>query len=279
MSEGWYPERPYDWLVRQEGDGSSSLLLALYPFQYNALSTGVKFYQDYAFGIGYTVSAVAITHLSTERTSFEAGEAVRVGIGICASDAPLDAYLEASVHTLAGDYVEGLLIQAMPGLAGPTTFAPVWNSAGKPAGIYTVRARLLNALGDTQDESTCSFRLGTEAAEVVQVTASPAEIDCGGSTNISVQARNTGTVPLEGTLTTEVWRDDQMVSYEEKPFGALMAGQTIAGTMTWSSACHAPGTYHATGTVRYESAAHSQRAEITVRGAGKLLLPLLIKRW
>ncbi|HNT06606.1 MAG TPA: C25 family cysteine peptidase, partial [Anaerolineae bacterium] len=277
-SEGWYPEQAYSWMVRQEGDGSSSLLLTLYPFQYNALTTGVRFYQDMTFSLGYTVPAVTITHLSTDRISYEPGDVVTVSIGLRVSETPTDGYVEAAIYTLAGDYVDGLLVQALPGLTGAAELSPVWNSKGSQAGMYVVRAKVINGAGELQDEDSCSFRLGTVGAEVTLLSAAPNVLTSGQSTYITVQARNTGTTALDGSLTIDVRQGSLVVSSEERTFTGLGPGLSTPWGVSWSSEGNAPGSYVATGAVRYEGAAHSKSAEITVRGAHSLVLPLVIKR-
>ena len=277
-SEGWYPEQAYSWMVRQEGDGSSSLLLTLYPFQYNALTTGVRFYQDMTFSLGYTVPAVTITHLSTDRISYEPGDVVTVSIGLRVSETPTDGYVEAAIYTLAGDYVDGLLVQALPGLTGAAELSPVWNSKGSQAGMYVVRAKVINGAGELQDEDSCSFRLGTVGAEVTLLSAAPNVLTSGQSTYITVQARNTGTTALDGSLTIDVRQGSRVVSSEQRTFTGLGPGLSTSWGVSWSSEGNAPGSYVATGAVRYGGAAHSKSAEITVRGAHSLVLPLVIKR-
>lgn len=54
MSSGWYPEKQYRWQIIQNPDGSTTLLIVMYPFYYNPLTTDVEFYRNYTFEISVT---------------------------------------------------------------------------------------------------------------------------------------------------------------------------------------------------------------------------------
>jgi len=144
--------------------------------------------------------------------------------------------------------------------------------------MYVVRAKVINGAGELQDEDSCSFRLGTVGAEVTLLSAAPNVLTSGQSTYITVQARNTGTTALDGSLTIDVRQGSRVVSSEQHTFTGLGPGLSTSWGVSWSSEDNAPGSYVATGAVRYGGAAHSKSAEITVRGAHSLVLPLVIKR-
>lgn len=277
---GWFPQREFDWYVRPEGDGTSSLVLTLYPFEYNALTTDVRFYADYAFTIRYTTSGVTLTHLSTAKMVYQPGETVAVNIGLLGAGAAQDVVVEASIHRYDdGEWVDGLLLRTLSGLAGPAEFTPQWESSGHAAGRYYVRVTLRDTSGELLDEYTCSFHLGTLAGEVTMLTAAPDHFQPGSSVDVTLDVRNSGTVNLSGVAVVEVWHAGEMVAVPlDAPFGALPPGATQRWNATWDSSGSSPGTYTVLGSVQYESSAAAAAVQITALGRANVYLPLVTRR-
>jgi hypothetical protein len=277
--DGWYPGQDLEWHVQPEGDGTSSLVLRLYPFQYNALTTDVRFYQDYALAIRYTTPGVTLTHLSTEKPVYQPGETVMVNIGLIGGGAPQDVVVEASIHRYDdGARVDGLLLRTLPALTGPAEFTPQWDSSGRPAGEYYVQLTLRDGSGELLDEYTCSFHLGTLAAEVTMLSAAPDRFQIGASVDIVLEVRNSGTVNLSGVAVVQVLRAGEVVAtLLEAPFADLAPGATGHWNATWDSSGSSPGAYTILGSAQYASSAASAAVQITALGGAKVYLPLVIR--
>jgi len=275
---GWFPGRDFDWQVLQEGDGSTSVLVTLYPFQYNRLTTDARFYQDYAFALDYTAPGVTLTHLATEKSTYEPGDPVIVNLGLRAGDTPVDTVVEAAIYTFSGDYVDGLLLRSLPGLTGPAEFSAEWNSAGRAAGDYQVQVKLRTSDGKLLDQHTCTFRLGTQQGELTALTVTPSTVKIGETVYITVEARNSGTTVLAGEVGVAVRRGTTVVADRAQPFADLAPGATQRWSTSWVSAGNPPGVYTVLGRVTYASASDVRAVEMRVKGAASLYLPQVVRR-
>ena len=274
----WYPQRDFDWSVLPNNDGSATLWLRLYPFYYNPLTTDARFHSSYAFSIRYTTPGVSLTWFATDRTTYLPGQPVSVEIGL-ASVAPQDVVVEATIHRQVSDeVVDGLLLRTLSGLSGPATFCPVWDSRGTSPGEYYARVTLRNADGDLLDTATSAFHVGIIAAEVTALMATPELFPIGGTTRISMDVKNTGSVELSGSVVIEVRNPSgALVRSFDHSFAHMQPNQIQRYNDTWSSAGASPGTYLILGSVHYDSRVASGSARVTVTGGSRAYLPVIRK--
>jgi hypothetical protein len=266
--------------VAPDGDGSSTLFVTLYPFFYNPLTTDVRFYQDYTFQIRYSTPGITITWLSLAQTTLEPGEQVTVELTLENGGPPADVVVETAIHRYGSDeLVDGLLLRYLTGFSGPASFSPVWDSHGAAPGEYYVRVTLRETDGDVVQAATRRFNVGTVAAEMTALAATPQVFDIGQSVDLSLDVRNSGTVPLSGAALLEVRSvGGASVARFAHEFSSLAAGQSLHFGDVWDSSGSAPGEYTVLGSVHYDSTVVSSALSLTGRGAGTIYLPVVLKR-
>ena len=68
---GWYPEKDFAWEIDEHADGTTTLIVRMYPFYYDAATTDVQFYKDYSFDIRYISPTIEITGLATDKQIYQ----------------------------------------------------------------------------------------------------------------------------------------------------------------------------------------------------------------
>ena len=276
--EGWYPEEEFQWQAVENPDGSTTLLVAIYPFYYNPSTTDVRFYTDYRFEIGHTASPVLITGLSTDGNVYEPGEPVAIDIELENGAEAQDVLVNAVVrHYTSGEMVDGLLLRTLHSVQGPASFATQWDTGGFEPGYYSVEATLHDTSGALLDVETQVFRLGIASGGITAFTASPAQFEIGDEIDISLVFRNTGTIELPGTIVIRVLDDvGEPVQVFRHEIAGLVPGAAIGFDDVWHTAGAAEGIYSIVGQVLYDSAATEPRSAV-VSTTSRVYLPIVLK--
>lgn len=254
--EGWFPEEDYRWEILENPDGTSTLVIVMYPFHYNPLTTDVRFYRNYSFEISYTISPVTLTTLTTDRNEYQQGDTVMADIGLNNSGEPQDIVFSASVKRYgSGEIASGLLLRTLEEFTGLASFSPQWNSSGVEPGYYSVEVTLTDTAGDILDRRTEMFRLGISSGEIASFTATPECFDIGDEIGIEMVFRNTGTVNITGTAVIRVLNSTGDTTEE---FRHNVTNLTPSGSVSFSdvwdtSEAVAGSSYTIIGYVLYDS--------------------------
>ena len=275
--EEWHPVEEFAWTMLPHADGTSQLLLTIYPFYYNALTTDVRFYDDYQFHIDYTVSSVTITHLAVDKTVYAQGETAAVEIELHNAGALQDVVVDTALRAYGSDeWLDGLLLRTLTNLSGRASFSAQWDSRGFAPGEYYVHAVLRGASGELLDVATTPFRLGIVAGEVVGLTATPQHFAPGDDIAITLEVRNAGTVPLSGTAVIQI-NDASSTALElfHDPFVGLSPGSTRSFEHVWDTAGQRFGAYTLLAYVLYDGTCSApQVTVVSSEPEHQLFLPI-----
>lgn len=277
--ETWWPalDQVFDWSVRENPDGSSTLVIKMYPFYYNASTTNVQFYRNYSFTVQAVSSTVQITSLSTDENAYAQGDEALVDLALENAGDAQDVIVSAVVKTQAGDVVDGLLLQSLHGLTGTASYVLQWDSAGFDSGYYAVEAEARDGAGDLLDRKVEQFRVGVYAGEITAFTATPTHFDVGEAISVSLVFSNTGTVPLTGTANIQVQDDaGEIVAAFSHDVAGLAVGHVISFDDTWDTTGAAEGAYTAVGYVLYDARA-TEIETVVVSTEMYIYLPVILR--
>jgi parallel beta-helix repeat protein len=255
--EDWFPEEEYHWEIVDNPDGTSTLVITMYPIYYNPQTTDVRFYKNYNFDINYTVSPVAITSMTTDKNAYQQDDTVKVDIGLNNSGEAQDVIVSASVKQYGSDeVVDGLLLSTLKEFKGLASFSPQWESSGFEPGYYYVEVTLKDTAGNLLDSETQMFRLGISSGEITNFTATPEYFDIGDAVDINMTFNSTGTVDITGTAITKIKNSTGYVAEEFRHnVTDLMPSESISFGDTWDTSGAEEGSYNIIGYVLYDSKA------------------------
>lgn len=273
---GWYPEKDFAWEVEEKADGTTTLVIRMYPFYYDAATTDVQFYKNYSFDIRVITPSVEIESVTTDKRMYSQGESVLVGMVISGTDNTEDVIVEAVIRHYGSDaLVDGLLLRSLVEMQGLATFSTQWDSVDP--GFYNAEVTLRNTAGDVLDRATAQFIVGITAGDITAFTVTPTLFDIGEQVALSLTFANTGTVPLTGTTVVQIQTETgEMVQEFSHDYGNLAPGDAVVFADAWDTTGVVRGNYRAVAYVLYESTATEPRA-VNVWTRRLLYLPLILK--
>jgi len=275
---GWYPplDQQYSWRVDDNGDGTSRLIIIVYPFYYDSAADNVVFYQDYTFDIETVTATAQIESLTLNETAYRPGETSLFELLVANPGDPQDVIVAAEVRSVVSDTtVAGFPLRSLKGLTDTVSLAFEWDTTGVTPGRYTVWIGLYRGDGTLLDSDERDFRVGVTSAELTALTATPTSFEAGQTIALSLVVSNTGSLPLNGTayfLIQDASGAD--VATLSEPIAALAAGQALQVDKTWNPP--AVGTYRVIGYVAYNSTATEARV-VTLDATKRIYLPLVLR--
>jgi hypothetical protein len=166
MKKGWYPEEEYKWKAWDNPDGSTTLVIVMYPFYYNPETTDVRFYKNYRFDIEYIISSVEITRLYTDKNIYEPGDEVTLDMWLNNSGETQDVVVSTVIKQYGSDeIVAGLPLRSLKNLVGDASLTTEWDTSGTEPGYYYAEVTLADTAGNMLNSKRVAITLVTEIAE------------------------------------------------------------------------------------------------------------------
>jgi hypothetical protein len=257
LEAGWWPDEVFDWEVRENTGGGSTLVLRLSPFYYDPATTNYKFYKDYEFDVESSPSSVAIELLATDRATYPQGDPVLIDLWLNNTGDPQDVLFEATIRSGAtGEVADGLPLKALTSVDGLATYFDAWDTTGHAPGSYYIEGVIRDSEAQILDRAVVEISLGISLAEVTALSASPDPFETGDPVNISLAFANIGTVPISGTAQIEILASDgTAVAQFSQPITALAPDAAGDLNAVWDTAALPEERYRILGQVLYDSKA------------------------
>ena len=249
--------KDFDWNVEDYPDGSSALAIHIYPFIYNPLTLDSQFFHSYRFDIAYGQSPVAITDLHVEGERHRLGEPVQLSFQIENSGEPRDVSVSAEIHRAGmSEIVGGLPLRTLTALRGSAEFAPIWESAGFPAGSYEVEVVLRDSAGAVLNRRATVFALGVPDVQILSFNAGPRRFTPGQNLSAALSIRNMGDMPASGAATVRMSdAGGALLGEKTYSFSDLAPAASTAFRDNWPTAGLPAGNYYFVADVTFNGGA------------------------
>ena len=276
--EGWYPLRDHEWQTVLNADGSSTLVINIYAFDYNGLTQDARFCPSYRFQITCAASSVAIAELHTDKGAYAQGEPVLIDLTLANAGQAQDLVAEVSIRRQGTEeWVDGLLLASLPALSGDASFSPGWETTGFAPGRYFVDVAVRGAGGELLAHDSALFTLGIWAGKVTSLVGAPRHFRVGDAVDLTLEAENSGTVPLSAMAIVRVVDGSGItVATFRRPFSDLAPGATTMMVARWETQGAQGGEYTLLGYLAYQGMA-SDVATAAVSTESRIRLPLLLR--
>lgn len=276
---GWYPplDRQYSWRVDDNGDGTSKLIVTVYPFYYDSAAHNVVFYQDYTFDIETVTATTQIEALTLSETAYRPGQTAVFELLIGNTGEPQDVIVAAEVRSVVSNTtVAGFPLRSLKSLSDTVSLAFEWDTTGVTPGRYDVWVGLYTGDGVLLDSDARDFRVGVISAELTALTATPETFEQAGQPiALSLVVSNTGSTPLNGTAYFIIQdAAGAEVATLSQSITGLAAGQALQIDKTWNPP--AVESYRIVGYVAYNSTATEARV-VTIGDTKRIYLPLVLR--
>ncbi len=273
---GWYPEEVYNWEVFKNANGSSTLIITVYPFSYNSKTTEVKFYKNFEFDIDYIQTSVSITEVQLNE-EYDFSEMVEAEVTLennWTND--INILLTGEIHLYLNDELIGSAqLQTLTLRPGKTATTVSFNTSDLPAGLHTLRIIVKDNSGQHLDSATRRFKVGFSKVQVMDLTAEPEIFKIGHNVKIEMDYENTGSVNLDGVVQIIIRNGDSEITQEfSQNFTRLAPTESNMFMVNWSTVGVARGTYFITSYVIYDGK-YTASAVIEVRDLATALRDII----
>lgn len=250
----WYPQlqQPFTWRVSENEDGSSELLLQIYPFFYDPATTAARYYRDWTFDVMTVQTDVSAGHLQLQASAIGLGRPLQATMTILNEGQAQGVIVSPVIRTLQGVEAAGLPLQTLHGVRENATVTLDWDSDGLAAGDYVLEVVLLDEQGHELDKAQAWFTVGLVQSEAVSITAGPYPSG-GAGVPLALTVRNSGDMPVDGTLRLRVEdaHSGEVLAVFGEEVVALAAGHTQQMNVVWNDGAVPPGDYRVVGFMHY----------------------------
>jgi hypothetical protein len=264
MKEGTYPEKEYEWRLWDNPDGTSTLVVTLYPFYYDPKTTSAKFYTDYQVDINYVKTTASITELTTDKTIYEPNEKVKIIVKTANTGKAKDVPIRVKIRKYGSDEtVDSLPPRLLKKLSDHDSLTLEWQAAGFPPLDYYAEVFLNDDRLNILDRKQVSFYVGSAVAEITKFSAEPQHFRVGDKIDISLDVKNTGTREISGDCIFRIQENGKIIKDLSQNVTILKPGGLLSFKDTWDTKETEKGKiYDIVGYVRYDGMATEPRKVI-----------------
>ncbi len=253
-----YPEKDFDWRTWYKPDGSTRLVVLVYPFRYEPKTTRVQFFKEYEFDVRYVKSDVRLGAVRLDSLVFDPGAEVRATVRVENRAPGAELTLAPEIRRAFDDRLVKALTTVK--LSGDSAVV-AWRSGKAAAGQYALVVRLQDKAGDELDRKKAEFRVGRPAGELTSFTAEPAHFKLGDTLRLALGFRNTGTCDVAGDFVFRIVRADSVKAEFTRPLAALKPGRSVTARGNFATGGLAKGAvYYAVGSAQFDGGASPPRS-------------------
>lgn len=235
----WWPDRDFDWDVVLNPDGSSELIIQIYPFLYHAGMGWGRFFQSYTFDVQTASSPVRIRLHQTDKSCFGTGEEITLNLCFENIDGQggIDVLVESKILAADGRIVGGFPLRTLEGVEGLATLSLLWDSAATPSGTYEIDTRISSTDGTLWARDVTAFSLGSASLFAASLNATPECFGLGADVTLQAHFQNRGSDPVSGQAVIQVVdHAGQVLASFDQEIVDLPAGQSTLFEPTWVNA-------------------------------------------
>lgn len=253
----WYPEEDFRWTIVENGDGSSTLELIVYPFYVNILTKEIKYYTEYEFDIDYVQSFVELSNIHMDNQEVDPNEIVGIYISLSNSNnsrSSTNVILSAEIRSYVGsqliDTLESQSLSLRPGRSSTTMYL---NTGNLNAGHYVAKVLVSDESDNLLDSKTVGFKVGKKEGEISNISATPLIYHPGEEVTISMSFTNTGSMDIKGAAKIMVKdSSDEIVAEFLYNFSDLKPDDVITFNEVWETSSVVKDKYCINGFVFYD---------------------------
>ncbi|MBC7194319.1 MAG: PKD domain-containing protein [Caldisericia bacterium] len=232
---GWYPKIDYDWKVIENIDGSTILLISVFPFIYNRDIKELKFYKRFEFQVDYIYSPVKINYLYLEKTTYDIEDKVNLEVEVENVDKESKDFLISSVIKSDDEQIiDNLEIQEINNLKGKGKLNLIWNNTKKLSGRFLFEVSIKDLEGTLYDSTSIEFSVGLPLIEIVKFNVDKTYFRPGDKLNIDLEFVNKGAEKVDGNIIIKILGKEEIKEFS-KSFENLEKGNSFLFKETWNT--------------------------------------------
>jgi hypothetical protein len=275
--DGWFPDMPYEWQVLDGSAGERTLVIRLYPLQYNPQTAVVQFWSDFNFEIRYRELQGAIEGIILSDLNPEEEETLQAEVLVGSAGEAQDLVLEGALYeTGSGALVGGLPLQDISQLQGTGALQIPLASAGLAPGSYTLRLRLYDGQDRLQGSQQADFQVGRADLTIEEIAASPRPLPPGADVVLGARIINSGSTAVGGALTLDLRGEEgELVASFSHPFSDLAPGERVSAEDVVDGSRIGTGRYRLVVTAVFAGQTRQEMLPLTEVEVNALYVPVV----
>ncbi|WP_048149207.1 NosD domain-containing protein [Palaeococcus ferrophilus] len=217
----------YRWRIIENPDGSTTLVIKVFPVRYNELTGEATIYRSHRFEISYVETGVRLESLVLSGERIKRGDTLKAGL-ILTNTGRDDVVLTARIRRVSNNSVAfEAPARLLEGFGGVGRFSTEFGTEGLEEGEYYVEMEARDTEGHVLDRKTAYFSVGF--AELVVSLYPEGEPSPGEEFTAVMEITNVGDLPAIGSAHITSPEGNELVRNV-----TVMPGQriTIEGTFT-----------------------------------------------
>ena len=275
--DGWFPGLPFEWQVLDGSAGERTLIIRIYPLQYNPQTADVQFWSEFQFEIHYRELQGEIDGIILNDPNPEEEQPLLAEVFLSKKGQPEDLLLEGSLYeTGSGALVSGLPLQDINQLQGAGALQLPVDIGGLKPGSYTLRLHLYDGQGGLQGSQQTDFQIGKSDLVIEELSANPRPVQTGEDVRLRAALRNSGSTAVDGTLTLDMRSEEGgLVATFSHPFSGLAPGERFSATDIVEGSSIGTGNYRLVVTAVFESQTRQEMLPLTEIAVYEIHMPVI----
>jgi hypothetical protein len=236
--DNWDPTAFYEWSISTHINGNRTLLLNIYPFQYDEPTLRGRFCSDWSVNVNIVPMPVDIIDFEGPGSTSDPEENVTFGYELEPIGSGGTASISHWIETEGGELVEVLSASIMD-VNITTDVQESWDPTG--IGDYVFVVEIKDGEGNPIAEYSYPFQVGVVGVSILDISLTPEILGSSNDLTVSMTIKNIGNITLEGDHSIILY-DTEMRSIDEVFVDVTMGPgeEVIAGTEFDLSGTNAP---------------------------------------
>ena len=233
---GWFPKGDFDWVTNEKGDGSTDLIIHLYPFFYNYETREAKFYKNYELKIDYVYSPVVINYINLDKIAFSADEKVNISVEIeNGGKDPKDLILASQIIRDDHELIDTLPLKEMNGFKGVGNIDIVWENSKKATGRFYFILEIKDYDGTILDKTLADFQVGVSLVEIKKFDVNKEKFNPFDNLEFLVEIQNKSYKKEDGRIVIRIFDKEKLLKEFSEEFSDLDLEKTYQYKATWDT--------------------------------------------
>ncbi|MDG6218122.1 MAG: DNRLRE domain-containing protein [Candidatus Thermoplasmatota archaeon] len=197
----WWPSRFFDWSI-YENNASSTLIIRLYPYQYNLKKEQARFINSINLDIHYVYSPIEITQIQLDKSVYEPGEPIDINLELLNTEKEeMDVILNGVIKLENAEKIyPSIPLTHLKSLRNTSTYDFTLDSSNLSIGYYAIVINIRNMQGNIIDSRTEYLKIGSVKGIISNLMAKAKVAQGKSIIDLSMQIYNVGSAPLTGTV-------------------------------------------------------------------------------
>jgi PKD repeat protein len=233
---GWFPKEDFDWVTNEKGDGSTDLIIHLYPFFYNYETREAKFYKNYELKIDYVYSPVVINYINLDKIAFSPDEKVNISVEIeNGGKDPKDLILASQIIRDNHELIDTLPLKEMNGFKGVGNIDIVWENSKKATGRFYFILEIKDYDGTILDKTLADFQVGVSLVEIKKFDVNKEKFNPFDNLEFLVEIQNKSYKKEDGRIVIRIFDKEKLLKEFSEEFSDLDLEKTYQCKATWNT--------------------------------------------